>query len=116
MDDNFFGVTDPGKQRQNNEDAFIAQPTSNGRYIIACVIDGVGGYSGGEIAAALARETILQRLDKLSATRGDIIAILIDAFNQANEKIWQEKQTAKQHHSMACVLTLAVVDIAGNQF
>jgi serine/threonine protein phosphatase PrpC len=113
MADNFFGITDLGKQRQNNEDTFIAQQGSNNRYIIACVIDGVGGYSGGEIAAAIARETILQRLDKIS---GEIIPALVDAFHIANDKIWQEKQTVKEHSNMACVLTLAIVDIETNQF
>lgn len=113
MADYFYGLTDTGKQRQNNEDAFIAQPGADGKYVIACVIDGVGGYSGGEIAAALARESVLQRLAKPS---GQIIPLIIDAFNIANQKIWEEKQTVKQHNNMACVATLAVVDLETNQF
>ncbi|MDF2434176.1 MAG: family protein phosphatase [Mucilaginibacter sp.] len=113
MADNFFGITDVGKQRQNNEDTFIAQQGSNNRYIIACVIDGVGGYSGGEIAAEIARETILQRVDKIS---GEVIPALVDTFHIANDKIWQEKQAVKEHGNMACVLTLAIVDIETNQF
>jgi serine/threonine protein phosphatase PrpC len=43
MADNVFGITDPGKVRQNNEDNFIAQYAAGDRYIAACVIDGVGG-------------------------------------------------------------------------
>ncbi|MDB5112778.1 MAG: hypothetical protein JWR67_3892 [Mucilaginibacter sp.] len=113
MADNFFGITDTGKQRQNNEDTFIAQKGTTGRYIIACVIDGVGGYAGGEIAAALAQETILQRIAKFS---GEIIPLIIDSFHVANEKIVQEKQDIKEYNSMACVATLAIVDIDQNQF
>jgi serine/threonine protein phosphatase PrpC len=113
MTDNYFGITDPGRQRKNNEDAFIAEPSANGRYIIACVIDGVGGYSGGEIAASIARETILQRLSGLS---GEIIPVLTDAFDAANEKIWQERNALKEHNKMACVVTLAVADLSSNQF
>jgi len=113
MADNFYGVTDVGKRRQNNEDTFIAAQSADGRYIIAAVIDGVGGYSGGEIAAELARVTILERLGKIS---GEIIPTMIDAFNTANEKIWEEKEAVKEHKSMACVITLAVVDITSNQF
>jgi len=113
MTDQFFGITDPGKQRQNNEDTFIAELTANSRFIIACVIDGVGGYAGGEIAAALAREAILRRLDKPS---GEIIPMIIDCFKLANEKIIQEKQRSKEHSNMACVSTLAIVDIEKNQF
>jgi serine/threonine protein phosphatase PrpC len=113
MTDQFFGITDPGKYRKNNEDTFIAQLTADNKFIIACVIDGVGGYAGGEIAAALAREAILSRLEKPS---GEVIPMLVDCFNLANEKILLEKQNSRDHHNMACVATLAVVDIEQNQF
>jgi len=113
MADQFYGLTDTGKERKNNEDTFIAQATADNKFIIACVIDGVGGYSGGEIAAELAREAILQRLSKPA---GEIIPIMIDCFNQANQKILDEKSRVKEHDSMACVATLALVDIERNQF
>ncbi len=113
MTDQFFGLTDTGRQRKNNEDTFIAELTANNTFIIACVIDGVGGYAGGEVAAALAREAILRRLEKPS---GEIIPMLVDCFNLANEKILLEKQNSKDHHNMACVATLAIVDIDQNQF
>jgi serine/threonine protein phosphatase PrpC len=113
MFDNYHGLTDTGKQRQNNEDAFIARSTADNRYVIACVIDGVGGYSGGEIAAALAQETVLE---KLSSPSGDIAQLLVEVFHIANDKIWEEKQTVKEHSNMACVATLAVADFETNQF
>jgi serine/threonine protein phosphatase PrpC len=113
MADQFYGLTDIGKERKNNEDTFIAQATADNKFIIACVIDGVGGYSGGEIAAQLAREAILQRLSKPA---GEIIPMMIDCFNQANQKILDEKSRVKEHDSMACVATLALVDIERNQF
>jgi serine/threonine protein phosphatase PrpC len=113
MSDNIFGITDPGRQRKNNEDAFIAEQSPDGHYIIASVIDGVGGYTGGEIAASIARETILQRLVNLS---GEVIPVLTGAFAAANEKIWQERNAVKEHSKMACVVTLAVADLSSNQF
>jgi len=113
MTEQFFGITDTGRQRQNNEDTFIAELTANKKFIIACVIDGVGGYSGGEVAAALTREAILRRLDKPS---GEIIPMIVDCFRLANEKILSEKQNSKGHDNMACVSTLAIVDIERNQF
>ncbi|TWI95031.1 serine/threonine protein phosphatase PrpC [Mucilaginibacter frigoritolerans] len=112
MSDNIFGITDTGRQRKNNEDAFIAEQSPDGRYIIACVIDGVGGYTGGEIAASIAREMILQRLVNLS---GEVIPVLTGAFAEANEKIWEERHVVKEHSKMACVVTLAVVDLSSNQ-
>lgn len=113
MADHFYGLTDTGNERKNNEDTFIAQLSANGRFIIACVIDGVGGYSGGEVAAALAREAILQRLDRPA---GEVIPIMIDCFNLANQKILAEKAKVKEHDSMACVASLALIDLERNQF
>ena len=113
MSDNIFGITDTGRQRKNNEDAFIAEHAPDGRYIIACVIDGVGGYTGGEVAASIARETILQRLANLS---GEVAPVLTGAFIAANERIWQARHDIKEHSKMACVVTLAVADLSSNQF
>ena len=113
MSENVFGITDLGRQRKNNEDEFIAQPAADARYVIGCVIDGVGGYSGGEIAASITRESVSEQLGNLT---GEVIPALTAAFTAANEKIWQEKHATRQHHSMACVVTLAVADLASNQF
>lgn len=113
MAKNFFGATDLGRQRQNNEDAFVAQQTADGKHIIACVIDGVGGYSGGEVAAAIAHDEIVQALDHLN---GDVISALTEALIKANGKIWEERQSSSRHSNMACVVTLALADISTNQF
>lgn len=113
MSNNFFGITDTGKQRDNNEDTFIAQKALDGNFIIACVIDGVGGYVGGEVAAEIARESILQELSYIA---GDIAPLLVNTFNKANQKIYNKKLEDKGLENMACVLTLAVIDIANNQF
>ncbi|HEX8279188.1 MAG TPA: hypothetical protein VF540_10860, partial [Segetibacter sp.] len=61
MAENYFGISDTGRVRSNNEDTFIAERVLGNRYILACVIDGVGGYEGGEVAAAIARDAILDR-------------------------------------------------------
>lgn len=113
MAENFFGLTDTGKIRDNNEDTFIAQFILNKRYVLACVIDGVGGYHGGEVAAAIAREEILKELEK---NKGDLIPEMIAAFRHANSKILTKKKEDKDYEQMACVATLVVADIQNNQF
>lgn len=113
MAENFFGITDTGKVRDNNEDAFIAKKVMDNKFIIACAIDGVGGYSGGEIAAEIARDSIFENFAKPS---GDLIASMKSSFIEANQKIFDEKLQTKEHSKMACVLTLAVVDVENNQF
>ncbi|WP_184545753.1 PP2C family protein-serine/threonine phosphatase [Mucilaginibacter sp. FT3.2] len=113
MANNYFGITDTGKQRDNNEDTFIAQKSGDGNFIIACVIDGVGGYVGGEVAAEMARECIIKDLSYIA---GDVSPLLVNTFVNANKQIYDKKLTDKELQNMACVLTLAVIDLENNQF
>ncbi|RZJ75565.1 MAG: serine/threonine-protein phosphatase [Flavobacterium sp.] len=111
MDKHYFGLTDTGKVRTNNEDTFIAKITANNDFVIACVIDGVGGYSGGEIAAEIAKVAVMEHLSKPA---GDLIALMKRAVKEADAKILAEKQQVKELENMACVLTLAIVDLKNN--
>lgn len=113
MAENFFGQSDTGRQRDNNEDAFIAQTIFNRQFVLACVIDGVGGYEGGEVAAAIAKETILH---SFKTAPDDFIQTARQAFVAANEKIYKEKLESGKNTSMACVATLAVADVKNNKF
>ena len=113
MAKNYVGITDAGRQRSNNEDTFIAETIMSGRYIAACVIDGVGGYEGGEVAAEIARDTIQSYLNNLG---DNIISTLKEAISTANNKIFNQKKETKQNGQMACVVTLAIVDIELNKF
>ena len=54
MEITFAGLTDIGR-RNNNEDAFAI----DGELGLFVVADGMGGYEGGEIASAIAVETIM---------------------------------------------------------
>ena len=112
MGEYFFGITDKGKRRQKNEDTFIAREISNGEFLVACVIDGVGGYSGGEVAAEIARSVILENLRNLS---GNIIETLQHAIIAANGKINEEKEKEGKNIQMACVITCAIADIKNNK-
>src|SRR3569833_797124 len=107
MTDQYFGITDTGKERTNNEDAFIARQGAGDKFIIGCVIDGVGGYEGGEVAAGLAREAILQRLEIPS---GEVISMIIDCFDMANERKKTEKQHKKKNEKKRNKTTLAIAD------
>lgn len=111
MTESFFGLTDTGKLRDNNEDNFIAQKVQ--QFIAACVIDGVGGYEGGEVAAQIARDAIL---DYLRIPSGDVLTMMKEAVKAANEKIYAEKHQQPDRKQMACVLTLALADTKNNQF
>ena len=52
----YYRKTDSGRCRENSEDAYLLE--QKGRYVIATVADGIGGYDGGEIASYLACKCI----------------------------------------------------------
>lgn len=111
MTDHLFGITDPGLVRDNNEDVFIAAELMQQKYLIAGVIDGVGGYAGGEIASALTKDCLLRELT------GEITEpqlALLQALFLANEKILFEKKTDQELADMACVASIAIIDCAQN--
>lgn len=111
MADRLFGITDAGRVRENNEDEFITQEVMQNKFMIAGVIDGVGGYAGGEIAAALTKEVILRELETIEP---DLISQLSRVFYLANEQIATHKQGDLELMDMACVATLAVIDRQNN--
>ena len=51
----FYGRSDTGRKRTNNEDAYVIENIWDDDHILAVAIDGVGGYEGGEVAAAIAQ-------------------------------------------------------------
>lgn len=112
MAENYFGLTDVGKVRDNNEDTFIAETVLD-NLVLASVIDGVGGYNGGEVAAAIAKDVITEHLSNL---QGEYIPAMIESLKQASAAIYQKKQTEAGLESMACVVTIALVDISNNVF
>lgn len=105
----FFGNTDMGQIRSNNEDAFIAQYIWDEKHILAVAIDGVGGYEGGEIAASLAQKSIVEYLESYS--NGERLELLKQAVIFANNRIYSERKSLPQYSSMSCVLTAILVEI-----
>ena len=103
----FCGFTDTGKQRTNNEDAFVAEQLDE-YTVLAVVIDGIGGYEGGEVAAEIAQREIPSYLKEFN--RGERLELLKQAVVCANNAIYDRRRfdTARPH--MGCVLTSALID------
>lgn len=101
------GNTDPGKRRKENQDAFIIRPLWSPDKALMAVVDGVGGYAGGEKAATIARDSIGQYMQ---LPKGDTLTMLREAVLFANNQVVEERKKDQQFSEMACVLTAAVVD------
>jgi serine/threonine protein phosphatase PrpC len=96
------GATDPGLQRDNNEDRFHVDPARG----LFMVIDGVGGQAAGGEAAALALSMLRTRLERET---GPIDERVREAIAVANNEILKAASTRPDWNGMACVLTVAVL-------
>jgi len=94
--------THPGRVRSNNED----MPLLDGARGVFGVIDGIGGKAGGEVAAATARDVILQRLARPIGTDADRVR---EAIAIANNEIYRRASGSAEFNGMGCVITLALV-------
>ena len=66
------GDTDPGLQREQNEDRFFFDEAKG----VYCVIDGVGGHNAGERAAAIAADVLRASMDRTSEADLRFMALL----------------------------------------
>lgn len=105
----YHGDTNIGKVRCNNEDNLIAQQIWDDKHILLVVIDGVGGYEGGEVAAEVARHSIIKNLEDFS--NANCIEQLKLAVVNANNDIVQYKLFVPKYGQMGCVLTAALIEL-----
>src|SRR5439155_979473 len=94
--------TDAGRVRRNNEDV----PVCDAERGVFAVIDGVGGQSAGEVAAAIARRVMLDRLARPLGTPAERVC---EAIALANNAIFKSSEESPEYEGMTCVLTLALV-------
>lgn len=94
--------THPGRVRANNED----MPVLDAARGVFGVIDGIGGHAGGEVAAATARDVILQRLARPVGTPAERVR---EAIAIANNEIFRRASGSETLGGMGCVITLAIV-------
>ena len=105
----FFGQTDTGRVRTNNEDAFVVRYLWDEQHVLAVVIDGLGGYEGGEIAAGIARTEVEAYLERYPD--GERVQLLKQAVVWANNRILEERRNRPEAPRMGCVLTAVLVEL-----
>ncbi len=112
------GVTNVGRVRANNEDCFKIVEALN----LFVLSDGMGGEAHGEIASALAVETVVKHCletenDPAMTVFGDMPAgwsektkRLSSAVHLANKSIYDSAQEHPEQHGMGATLTAAWID------
>lgn len=105
-------ATDPGLARSHNEDAVYA--FQHGQMTLLIVADGMGGHQAGEVASALAVETIrthlLPLLKNTPATAPDLATALRTAVDNANRAIVEYGvQHEDEAEDLGTTLTAALI-------
>jgi len=96
------GVTDTGRRRLRNEDAFICEPP------LFAVADGMGGARAGEVAAGIAAAALEEVRSETRGPEG-IVALIAEA----NRRIWERSLTDPETAGMGAVVTAALFDAVG---
>lgn len=117
---NFYGLTDIGRKRQNNEDCYgIYRIADNAFLLLVC--DGMGGEAGGAEASETARnsfaeEMVLQTEDYISGgvlrfpdPEADVRLALDGAAGSANFEVWQKAQDDPTLKGMGTTLVGAFI-------
>lgn len=111
------GQSDVGQQRANNEDCFrIVQPLN-----LFVVSDGMGGEAHGEIASAMAVETVVKTCmgektetvatsAEMQPSWSDQTRLLLNAAHLANKKIYESAEANPQQQGMGATLTAAWIN------
>ncbi|MCS7315727.1 MAG: Stp1/IreP family PP2C-type Ser/Thr phosphatase [Bryobacterales bacterium] len=98
-----WGISDCGLVRQNNEDAWLIDPSLG----LAIVADGMGGASCGEVAAAIAVEAVVEYVRSLAAHSAPE-EVLEQAVRLANHRVFQHAQTREGCQGMGTTIVAAL--------
>lgn len=93
------GLTDTGRRRLRNEDAFVCEPP------LFAVADGMGGARAGEIAARLAASVLEARAGDVRGPEG-----ITELIAEANRRIWEQSLADPETAGMGTTVTAALVD------
>ena len=96
------GVTDTGRRRLRNEDAFVCRPP------LFAVADGMGGARAGEIAAEIAAAALEE-----SGFESRGAEAVVELIVEANRRIWERSVADPATAGMGAVVTAALVDPDG---
>jgi protein phosphatase len=94
-----FGVTDTGRRRRQNEDAYVCEPP------LFAIADGMGGAQAGELASRVAAAAI-EELAAHADGRRDVVAIVREANARVFARALQDPSVA----GMGTTATVAYVD------
>lgn len=98
------GLTDVGRERDHNEDTFLVDEAL-GLFLVA---DGMGGHRAGEVASAIARDTVHEIIRESKS--GSRLDALDQAIRRANQRVVKEGQANRAHKGMGTTIVALITD------
>jgi PPM family protein phosphatase len=92
-------VTDPGRTRRHNEDAFVIEPP------LFAIADGMGGAQAGEVASRLATAAL-----KEAGANGGGEQRIADLIQEANRRVYDRSSSDPNTSGMGTTITVALVE------
>ena len=99
-----FADTNTGRKRRHNEDAFVSEPP------LFAVADGMGGAQAGEVASAIAANTLLE--DARGSGAGGA-AHVVELIQTANLRVYERAHEDATASGMGTTMTVARVEEGG---
>jgi len=101
---NYVARTDQGLVRSNNQDAFGTLPEDG----IVAVADGMGGYSGGEVASRMTVDTVLREMLHESPCENleQCLDRMEHAVERANVAVWRAGEHSPELKGMGTTIVL----------
>ena len=108
----FFGQTDIGMQRKENQDR-IYVPEKGEELQLYIVADGMGGANAGGVASKMAieyvRNAIEDGFDAVKDNREDIEALIKKAIVDANKYVYKKAKETPEYAGMGTTISVALI-------
>jgi PPM family protein phosphatase len=92
-------VTDPGRTRRHNEDAYLMAPP------LFAIADGMGGAQAGEVASRLATAALKESGAEAGGERR-----IADLIQEANRRVYDRSARDPDTSGMGTTITVALVE------
>jgi protein phosphatase len=93
-------ITDTGRKRRRNEDAFVSEPP------LFAIADGMGGAQAGEVASRLAAAAVREGVPRALAGEDRIFELI----QEANRRVYDRANSDPNTSGMGTTMTVALVE------
>jgi serine/threonine protein phosphatase PrpC len=101
-------ATDPGLEREENEDAVVVWRNKAGLDTLLVVCDGMGGHAAGQTASSIASKTITRVLAE-DGDEGPDVDRLKRACKQANTAVFEASEENPEWKGMGSTVVVAAI-------